>query len=87
MIWPEEKVIGNAAQHPLPQPAVAVGPRNDKVGAFLVGHLSQANTVLASRSDRFYRGGGPLTWSATAHGGRATMNLTAWSMRNEGSRK
>ncbi|PJI88499.1 glycoside hydrolase family 32 protein [Sphingomonas koreensis] len=38
-------------------------------------------------TDRFYRGGGALTWSATARGGKATMNLTAWPMRSMESRK
>ena len=38
-------------------------------------------------TDRFYRGGGQLTWSATARGGKAVMNLTAWPMRSMGSRE
>ena len=38
-------------------------------------------------TDRFYRGGGSLKWSATARGGKAVMNLTAWPMRSMGSRE
>ena len=36
-------------------------------------------------TDRFFRGGGPLSWSASAQGGKAMMNLTTWPLHNEGS--
>jgi fructan beta-fructosidase len=36
-------------------------------------------------TDRFFRGGGPLTWSASARGGTATMNLAAWPLQTRGS--
>jgi fructan beta-fructosidase len=32
-------------------------------------------------TDRFYRGGGPLRWSASARGGDAKLKLTAWTMK------
>lgn len=31
-------------------------------------------------TDRFFRGSGPLRWTATARGGPATMHLTVWPM-------
>lgn len=31
-------------------------------------------------TDRFFRGGGPLRWSASARGGPAQLKLTAWTM-------
>ncbi|MFD1787853.1 glycoside hydrolase family 32 protein [Sphingomonas floccifaciens] len=36
-------------------------------------------------TDRFFRGGGPLSWSASARGGTATANLTAWPLQNSGT--
>jgi fructan beta-fructosidase len=35
-------------------------------------------------TDRFFRGGGPLRWSASARGGSAQLKLSAWTM-NTGS--
>ncbi|WP_066520314.1 glycoside hydrolase family 32 protein, partial [Sphingobium cloacae] len=34
-------------------------------------------------TDRFFRGGGKLRWSAAALGGPASMTITAWPMRQE----
>jgi fructan beta-fructosidase len=31
-------------------------------------------------TDRFFRGGGQLKWSATARGGNATLTMQAWPM-------
>jgi fructan beta-fructosidase len=31
-------------------------------------------------TDRFFRGGGPLRWSASSRGGNAQLKLTAWPM-------
>jgi fructan beta-fructosidase len=31
-------------------------------------------------TDRFFRGGGPLRWSASARGGSAHLKLSAWPM-------
>lgn len=36
-------------------------------------------------TDRFFRGGGELEWSAHAIGGSATMNVTAWPMQSSGA--
>jgi fructan beta-fructosidase len=36
-------------------------------------------------TDRFFRGGGPLSWSALARGGSATLNLTTWPLKIKGS--
>ncbi|WP_342249160.1 glycoside hydrolase family 32 protein [Sphingomonas sp. OTU376] len=35
-------------------------------------------------TDRFFRGGGPLSWSASARGGTATLNLTTWPLQAKG---
>jgi fructan beta-fructosidase len=32
-------------------------------------------------TDRFFRGGGALRWSASARGGHAKVKLTAWAMK------
>lgn len=38
------------------------------------------NGGIRTITDRFFPGGGHLTWSVTAVGGPATMNLTAWPL-------